>query len=68
MKTEQTIHALLVSDLKERGLKAWKIKEGTQSNPYPIGSRAVWFFAKKEQATDSHKWKMLVYFENEGLF
>ena len=55
MTAQQKIHALLVSDLKERGLKAWKIKEGTQANPYPIGSRAVWFFAKKEQATDSHK-------------
>ena len=40
------MNELLIADLKDRGIKAWKIKKGLIENPYPISQNYIWFLSK----------------------
>ncbi len=62
MTNTEKLQQRLQADLKKRGLKAWRINIGLEKNPYPIGSRGVYLFAKQGKVTDSQKWKMLEFF------
>jgi hypothetical protein len=48
--------------LLAHNLNAVSIKEGRQKNPFPIGNRAVYELYRGGNITDSHKWKMYVFF------
>lgn len=64
MTNTEKIQSKLLAKIKELGITANQIKDRKIKNPFPIGTKAVYQFAKYGKATDSHKWKLLEYFEN----
>ncbi len=61
----QKLRFKLLKDLKRRNISAQAIKVGKVQNIYPIGTRGVYMFAKFGTATDSQKWKLFEYFEQQ---
>jgi hypothetical protein len=48
------------NQIKER--KAPLNKKGAFENPFPIGTRSIYVFAKGGDISDSHKWKLFIHF------
>ena len=53
----------LLAHNKRLGVTANQIKERKVPNVYPIGTRAVYCLCKGYKVSDSHKWKMKLFFE-----
>ena len=61
----QKLHYKLLKDLEDRNTSPQAIKVGKVANIYPIGTRGVYMFAKFGTATDSQKWKLFKYFQDQ---
>jgi len=62
---ENQLRSKLKAAIEQMGTTPNKIKDGKfKPNPFPIGTKAVAVFCSNGYATDSHKWKLLMYFEN----
>lgn len=56
------IRRKLLDDIEFKELNLWLIKTGRIPNPYPIGTRAVYVFAKgTEKISNAHKWELFVF-------
>jgi hypothetical protein len=64
MTSTEIIKSKLLAKIKELGITPNQIKDRKVKNPFPIGTKAVYEFAKYGRASDSHKWKLLQYFES----
>ena len=64
-KESQKLRFKLLKDLERRNISAQAVKVGKVANIYPIGTRGVYMFAKFGTATDSQKWKLFEYFQNQ---
>ena len=61
----QKLHFKLLKDLERRNTSPQAIKVGKVPNIYPIGTRGVYMFAKFGKATDSQKWRLFEYFQDQ---
>jgi len=59
----ELLRFLLIAYISDIGATPCSIKKGHTKNPFPIGTRAVYTFAKQGIITDSHKWKLLEFFK-----
>ena len=64
-KETQKLRFKLLKDLERRNISAQAVKVGKVANIYPIGTRGVYMFAKFGTATDSQKWKLFEYFQDQ---
>jgi hypothetical protein len=64
MTRTEKLQSKLLQAIKQHNTTPNKIKERKSSNPFPIGTKAVYEFCRTGYATDSHKWKLLEYFDN----
>jgi len=73
MTQQEKLREQLRKKIKELKITPNKIKErkapinkkGEFENPFPIGTRSVYVFAKGGDISDAHKWKLFVHFENQ---
>ena len=65
MTESKKLRFKLLKDLERRNISAQAVKVGKVPNIYPIGTRGVYMFAKFGTATDSQKWKLFEYFQDQ---
>ena len=58
------LQSQLKAHLTKTGVVAWHILKRLEENPYPIGTRAVYMLYLGKEISDSHKWKMQVFFSD----
>ena len=61
----QKLHFKLLKDLERTNTSPQAIKVGKVANIYPIGTRGVYMFDKFGKATDSQKWRLFEYFQDQ---
>ena len=73
MQEAQKLRDKLRQSIKDLNTTPNKIKErksplndqGEFENPFPIGTRSVYVFAKGGKISDAHKWKLFIHFKNQ---
>lgn len=61
------LQTTLLADMQRLGLTAEGIKTGKQKNPYPIGTKSIWYLAKVGEKAISKSLSLIMkdYFEQE---